>query len=112
MAWVRTATSLIAFGFTLYQFFFYLHEREPGQHPPQIFGARTFGLVMIGIGVFALVVTTWQHRQNMNRLRKHYRDAPFSLSSDFGGIDRDIGHPGFCDGRLPPMTFFNRLFDR
>ena len=50
MAWVRTSTSLIAFGFTLYQFFFYLHEREGVPRPQQLFGPRTFGLVMIGVG--------------------------------------------------------------
>ena len=53
MAWVRTATSMIAFGFTLYQFFFYLHQREPVPSAQQLFGPRTFGLVMIGIGVLA-----------------------------------------------------------
>jgi putative membrane protein len=96
MAWVRTATSLIAFGFTLYQFFFYLHEREPGQHPPQIFGARTFGLVMIGIGVFALAVATWQFRQSMKRLREHYPDAPFSLSLILAGLIAFLGILGFA----------------
>ena len=50
MAWTRTATSLITFGFTLYKFFEYLHERGEAARGAQPFGARTFGLLMIGIG--------------------------------------------------------------
>lgn len=61
MAWTRTATSLITFGFTLYKFFEYLHES--GQAPQHLLiEARTFGLTMIGIGVFTLVAATLQHR--------------------------------------------------
>ena len=96
MAWVRTATSLIALGFTLYQFFLYLHEREPDQYPHQILGARTFGLAMIGIGVFALAIATWQYRQNMKRLRAHYRDAPFSLSLILAALIAFLGILGFA----------------
>ena len=40
MAWVRTATSLITFGFTLYKFFFYLQEQEPAKHAEQLLGPR------------------------------------------------------------------------
>ena len=64
MAWTRTATSLITFGFTLFKFFEYLHERgEAGGQ--RALGARTFGLIMIGIGVFTLVLATVQHRLQM-----------------------------------------------
>jgi putative membrane protein len=96
MAWVRTATSLIAFGFTLYQFFFYLHLREPNPPAQQLFGPRTFGLVMIGIGVIALAIATWQHRQNMNRLREHYRNAPFSLALVLAALIATLGVLGFA----------------
>ena len=96
MAWVRTSTSLIAFGFTLYQFFFYLHEREGAPLPQQLFGPRTFGLVMIGIGVFALATATWQHRQSMNRLRDQYPDAPFSRSLILAALIATLGLLGFA----------------
>jgi hypothetical protein len=37
MAWVRTATSLISFGFTIYKFFQYMQEKgTPSQH--RLFG--------------------------------------------------------------------------
>jgi putative membrane protein len=80
MAWVRTATSMITFGFTLYKFFFYYHAQEPSRHVEQLLGPRTYGLIIMGIGVFTLAVATWQHRQQVKQLRAQYRDAPWSLS--------------------------------
>jgi len=80
MAWIRTATSLISFGFGLYKFVFYLREQEPSVHAEHLLGARTFGLLMIGTGVFTLALAAWQHRQQMKRLRAQHADMPFSLS--------------------------------
>ena len=40
MAWIRTATSLITFGFTLYKFFEYLHETDPARVTRHVLGAR------------------------------------------------------------------------
>ena len=80
MAWVRTATSLIAFGFTLYKTFYYLHQNDPVKHPEQPLGARVFGILMIAIGMVTLLLAAWQHQQQMKQLRVHYPNAPFSLS--------------------------------
>lgn len=69
MAWVRTAISLIGFGFTIVQFF---------QHLPQMQGAaarpmrpeapRDLGLALIGSGILSLAVAIWQYRQQLNYL--------------------------------------------
>jgi putative membrane protein len=91
MAWVRTATSLITFGFALYKFFFYLHQEKPPTHGEQFFGARTYGLCMIGIGVFTLVIATWQHRQQMKPLRAQYPEAPLSLSLVLAALIASLG---------------------
>lgn len=80
MAWVRTATSLITFGFTLYKFFYYLHEQDPVKHPERLLGTRTFGLLMIVIGMLTLALATWQHRLQIQQLRSQYAAAPLSLS--------------------------------
>lgn len=80
MAWIRTATSLITFGLALYKFFFYLHEQDPARHPERIFGARTFGLLMIVIGLMTLALATWQRRQDMRRLRSQFPGTPRSLA--------------------------------
>ena len=47
MAWVRTATSMISFGFTIYKFFqFQADKAEPGKHGAYgMFSPRDFALV-------------------------------------------------------------------
>ena len=47
---------LITFGFTLFKFFQYLKEHEPGSVEQPVLGARTFGMVMIVIGVLTLAL--------------------------------------------------------
>ena len=79
MAWIRTATSLITFGFTLYKFFYYLQQQDPVRHPEHVFGARTVGILMIVIGLLSLGLAAAQHWQQLKRLRTHYA-APRSLS--------------------------------
>ena len=57
MAWVRTSTSLISFGFTIYKFFQYL-QRETDRPLPAsaLLGPAQFALMMIGIGLTALLL--------------------------------------------------------
>jgi len=98
MAWTRTATSLITFGFTLYKFFEYLHERGEVVKTSQLFGARTFGLIMIGIGVVTLVVASAQHYLQMKQLRAHYPNAPFSLALLLAGLIACLGILGLVTG--------------
>jgi uncharacterized membrane protein YidH (DUF202 family) len=99
MAWVRTATGLITFGFTLYKFFFYLREQEPEKHAEQLIGPRTYGLVMMGLGVLTLAAAAWQHRQQMKRLRTQYA-APFSLSLVLAAFIAVLGILGFLAAAL------------
>jgi putative membrane protein len=80
MAWIRTSTSMITFGFALYKFFFYMHQEKPLAQGEQIFGARVYGLCIMGIGVSALVLATWQHHQQLKALEGHWPGAPRSLS--------------------------------
>jgi putative membrane protein len=64
MAWVRTAVSLISFGFTIYKFF----EFEAGKNLPEAKGAwltpRQFGMIMITTGLVALALATYDFRRN------------------------------------------------
>jgi putative membrane protein len=98
MAWVRTATSLITFGFALYKFFMYLHQERPPTHGEELFGARTYGLCMIGFGVATLVVATLQHRQQMKTLRGQFPEAPMSLSFVLAGLMGVLGLIAFTAG--------------
>ena len=68
MAWVRTATSLISFGFTIYKFFQGMHDAEKLPVVRRLFGPREFGIAMISLGVGALILATIQHRAEIKAL--------------------------------------------
>lgn len=95
MAWVRTATSMITFGFALYKFFYYLHENKPATLGEQILGPRAYGLCIIGIGLFTLVMATWQHRRQIRTLRAQYPEAPPSLSLVLAALIGSLGSLAF-----------------
>lgn len=90
MAWVRTSTSLISFGFTIYKFFQYLQER---QVPPRegILGPRQYGTMMIVIGIVALAFATFQHRRDMKALRAQHPEVPYSLATILAGLIALLG---------------------
>lgn len=91
MAWVRTAMSLITFGFTLYKFFQYMVEKGNGPQPERLLGPRGYGLLMIGTGLFALLLATISHRRNMQSLRQAYGRVPYSLSAVLAGAISLLG---------------------
>jgi putative membrane protein len=91
MAWVRTSTSLISFGFTIYKFFQYLHEQEPNRPQHGSLGPRQYGTLMISIGIVALVLATVQHRRDMQTLRKHHPEVPYSLVTILAGLISLLG---------------------
>ena len=68
MAWIRMAITLIGFGFTIVQFFERLNDMEGVAPAAQPFAARYVGLVLIGAGVAALVVSTVQYRATLRYL--------------------------------------------
>src|SRR5262252_343809 len=82
MAWVRTATSLISFGFTIYKFFEFLREESAGNmpHADHLIGSRQFALVMILVGLGTLGLATLQHRRHMQMLRAQGTLIPSSLA--------------------------------
>ena len=89
MAWVRTATSLITFGFTIYKFFQFL--REKGEVHNHLLGPREFALLMIGIGLTALFLATVQQRREMKTLRRSYPTVPYSLATVLAALISILG---------------------
>jgi putative membrane protein len=70
MAAVRTAVSLIGFGFTVAQFFQRLRGSvltDAGRMGPD--APRNLGLVLIGAGVVSLAIFTWQYHSAHAYLR-------------------------------------------
>ena len=67
MAWVRTALSLISFGFTIYKFLQALQDQSsvPALRPN---APRNVGLTLIGMGTLALVVACVQYRRHLRTL--------------------------------------------
>ena len=98
MAWVRTATSLISFGFTIYKFFQFLRE---GQAPAQgMIGLRAFAMLMIGIGLTALFLATLEHRRDRRRLEVEYGQLPYSLAAVVAALVAVLGVLGFLSVML------------
>jgi putative membrane protein len=61
MSWLRTAVSLIGFGFAIVQFFDRM-EQLPGARPASHPRAPEYlGLALISAGVLALVIALWQY---------------------------------------------------
>jgi putative membrane protein len=68
MSWVRTATALIGFGFTIVQFFSRV-EDMPGVTPAHFPHApRYLGLSLIFCGVVALVISIWEYHWGLRYL--------------------------------------------
>jgi putative membrane protein len=83
-SWVRTSVSLIAFGFTIVQFFERLDQMEnvaPGKYPHL---PRFVGLMLIAIGTAAMVIAIWQYES----LLKYLNDPQFSAISGVKGMRR------------------------
>ena len=73
MAWIRTAISMISFGFTIYKFF---HESGLGSQPGQFFTPRKVGMIMIGFGLLALVWGLMDHVSMFNKLKSIFSNLP------------------------------------
>jgi putative membrane protein len=79
MAWIRTGTSLITFGFSVYKFFQF--ELKKGEIDPMVIGPRGFGIALIAIGLFALVLGAFEYKRDLKQLRTSYAEMPRSMSS-------------------------------
>jgi putative membrane protein len=88
MAWIRTSTSLIAFGFTIFKFFQYLATSER-RHP--VVSPWIVGMLMIVLGLTALVLAWFQHRQEIRALREEAGAAPFSIAGLMAALISVLG---------------------
>jgi hypothetical protein len=103
MAWVRTATSLISFGFTVYKFFQYLQESQ-GVAVKGAIGPREFAALMIGIGITALPGDHWAPAQ-YGGVTCGVRSADPVLTLDAcRRLDRDPRRRAARRGRAPDVT--------
>ena len=71
MSWVRTGTSLISFGFTIYKFFSFEAGKALVQSG-QLLSPRAFAMIMIGTGLIALAFSAVEHYQSMRMMRAEF----------------------------------------
>jgi putative membrane protein len=68
MAWLRTAISMITFGFTLFKAMEY--ARELGlKASHELFGTSSFAVVMMIMGLASLILATIQHLRHARTIR-------------------------------------------
>ena len=69
LSWIRTATSLITFGFSIEQFF---RIAKTGMPESDLFGPQEFGVLMISVGLVALLLATLENRTAIKALATKY----------------------------------------
>lgn len=62
LAWLRTSVALIGFGFTIVQFFERFSEMKGVAEAARPHAPRYLGLMLIGTGIVALLISVWQYR--------------------------------------------------
>ena len=67
LSWVRTATALITFGFSIHQFFRIASKGTVER--TGFIGPHEFGMLMIVIGLVALLLATLEHRSAIHALK-------------------------------------------
>jgi putative membrane protein len=71
MSWVRTAASMIGFGFTIVQFFEHLAKMDEFEAPRLPHAPLVLGLALIGTGVVGLAIALYEHT-----VAVHHLDEP------------------------------------
>ena len=77
MSWIRTATSLITFGFTIYKFF---QIEAPPHEPVRLIGPRDFAAMLVSIGLVTLLLGILEYRYNIQALGGHHGGRQHSLA--------------------------------
>ena len=93
MAWIRTAVSLIGFGFTLAKVFQALADSNVLIRGPagMVWTAEGVGITMIALGSFALVVAVFDHRRELRLLHAAGLERRFSLTTVVASVLAILG---------------------
>jgi putative membrane protein len=82
MAWIRTATSMISFGFTIYKFL----EAQPARERrfnfmERLLDARNFAVLMISVGLLGLFFAALENHRELSALRTKYGEQRIPRSN-------------------------------
>jgi putative membrane protein len=99
MAWVRTAISMIGFGFTLYKFleFELSKDAQATLGSGKLHGPRNLGIAFIGMAVLSLTIASVQHYNYMRRMGPGLAGGRFDLALLMAGIVSLIGILAFAN---------------
>ncbi len=79
LAWLRTAITFVALGFTAYRY--YLSRVEDGKEQLLSYlNGNGIGKFLIFVGLLGLLQATLQHRRNCAKLKIYYPSMPYSIS--------------------------------
>ena len=92
LSWIRTATSLITFGFGVYKFF--QIERKP-ELQKYLIGPEEFGLLLVAIGLLSLVLATWEFRANIRQFGRQYSEQRRSPTVALAALISVLGVAAF-----------------
>ena len=91
MSWIRTATSLITFGFAIYSFFVIPNGAGHTLTGRQ-WGAAVFSFMLVLIGLLSLIFAAMQRRQAARSMRELYSATPTrSLAGTAGAVVAAMG---------------------
>jgi putative membrane protein len=78
MSWIRTASSLITFGFSIYKFFQIEVPGTPRQS--YLIGPREFAFILVILGLASLPLAILEYRQSIRMLGARYPVKRHSLA--------------------------------
>jgi putative membrane protein len=89
MAWIRTALSMISFGFTIYKI---IEGLQPGDalYGGDLDGRRS-GLILSGLGTLCIIVGIVEYFMTVRDIRSHYPAVRWRYSLVIAGIMLVIG---------------------
>jgi putative membrane protein len=88
MAWIRTALSMLSFGFTIYKFLEGVNQKDPLSHPDS---PQRVGLLLAALGTLSMILGTfayWQTLRDLDRGEEFRLGRPVLL---IAGIITFIG---------------------
>ena len=87
-AWIRTAASLITFGFSVSKFSdIFGHD----VNKKYLIGPHEFGFVLVCIGLAALLFSALDYRRNVRQLASEFGGSPRSMAVQFGALIAALG---------------------
>ena len=82
MSWIRTSLSLLTFGFSITQFFYYLEQQKEGIQMSA--DPRRMGFALVCVGIIVLLAAMVEHVLRLRKMKKQGLPADASSFLPFG----------------------------